>query len=205
MSFDVWLKTECNYETKLPCTFTHTNLRWRKRASDLGVILRVRMWMASPLERDHFSHGLGMFMTPPPGLVDEDVDSDEEGDALTQPSAALQAFFNLFIDLYRSSTISAMTFCIGCFYLGVGGVGGALFTMYGIRPGLPSGHYQRHLDLKFGFAADTMKSYNLEVPGHARHDIDRGTITMPIRCIQEIIEEEAEAGPTMRVRLREMV
>ena len=52
----------------------------------------------------------------PPGLADEDVDSNEEGDALTQPNAALQAFFNLFIDLYMSSTISAMTFCIGCFF-----------------------------------------------------------------------------------------
>ena len=54
-----------------------------------------------------------------------DIDSDVDEDAaLENPNAALQAFFNLFIDLYMTSTISASTFCIGCFYLGVAQVGG---------------------------------------------------------------------------------
>jgi hypothetical protein len=51
---------------------------------------------------------------------DSDVDLD---DALTKPAAATQAFFDIWIDLYMTSTISAMTFCVGCFYLSIAGLG----------------------------------------------------------------------------------
>ena len=133
-------------------------------------------------------------------LGEDDIDEDA---ALTKPSAAAQAFFDLFIDLYMTSTISAMTFCIGCFYLGV--MGQMLFKVYGRRPGHQTGSYQRFLDGKFSFKQDSKKNYIVECAGHAKRDISRGVLKIPMRCVHEVLDDEVAGDPTIVVSLREMI
>ena len=75
----------------------------------------------------------------------------------------------------------------------------------GLRRGLPSGHYQRHLDKALDFKCDESNEYVVKTPGHPRSDVGRVTMDMPIRLAYEQLESEANEHPEIRLRLRTMI
>ena len=81
------------------------------------------------------------------GVGGSSSDSDAEVDAKRE---AEDKFLDNLVDLYTNSTLSALAFCQLCYWAGKGGMGPRV-AKYGKAPGLPTGHYQRHLNAQFGF------------------------------------------------------
>ena len=68
-------------------------------------------------------------------------------------------------------------------------------------PGKPSDHYQRFLDIKFGFREDGSRRYDIEC--HPRHDVSRSNITLKTRLLFEALDQEATGDPSILVKLHE--
>ena len=74
----------------------------------------------------------------------------------------------------------------------------------GMKPGVSSGKYQKHVDRVLGFDAAKRDLYSLKVPGHSRGDQgSRTEIDMPIALPHELLDQEVERTPGMFLRLQE--
>ena len=60
-------------------------------------------------------------------------------------------------------------------------------SQYGLGPGRPTGHYNRHLKRKFKMHSDSPDHYSLQVPGHFKHDFSRTLHTLQVRPLHEIV------------------
>ena len=100
--------------------------------------------------------------------------SDDEAVDADSPEAAAEEWMSVMLDLYWSRSITAGAFCQLCYWASKAGIEG-LAGSCGQRPGLPSGHYQRHLDKTLGFRRERANLYKLEAPSLRRHDRGRST------------------------------
>eukprot|EP00969_Alexandrium_andersonii_P130106 5752199-Alexandrium_andersonii.AAC.1 len=91
------------------------------------------------------------------------------------------------LGLFRLSKISAMNFCITCFWAAQAGVEAAKPFAFG--PGKATGHYSRKMDsvLKTGSSEN---QYFIEVPGHSKHDACRMQHQLPVQVPHEMLEAE---------------
>ena len=133
-----------------------------------------------------------------------DDDSDDDLDPLTNKTAAAAEMLESLFDLYYTSSISAQVFCVICFWAGKAGVPGEA-ARYGKRPGLASGHYQRHLDEVLGFKAEAAKLYEIDVAGHRKADMSRTNFKLKVRIPYESIDDELKGDPAITVRLQEAI
>ena len=81
---------------------------------------------------------------------DSDVgeDSDEDPwEPRSNKERAAAMFIEVLVGIYMSSAISAMTFCVLCYWAALAGMPG-MVNIYGLAPGKQSGKYQTHLDPK---------------------------------------------------------
>eukprot|EP00969_Alexandrium_andersonii_P061563 2713543-Alexandrium_andersonii.AAC.1 len=71
-----------------------------------------------------------------------DASSDEEHEPNAVESSEL--FLDHTLGLRRLSKLSALQFCVAMHWAAKSGISAA--SEYGLPPGKPTGHYQRHLD-----------------------------------------------------------
>ncbi len=111
-------------------------------------------------------------------------DSDTSPDPMTDPLAASHEFVEMLVDQYLQSAISARTLCMLCFWAQRASMPGRV-SEYAMRPGAPTGHYQRHLDHAMGFLAGQQKNYTITVPAYPKGEVVRANLELPLRCVRE--------------------
>ena len=130
--------------------------------------------------------------------------SDDEAVDADSPEAAAEEWMSVMLDLCWSRSITAGAFCQLCYWASKAGIEG-LAGSCGQRPGLPSGHYQRHLDKALGFRRERANLYKLEAPSLRRHDRGRSTQELLVVNPHEALGEYARGDPTIVVRLHDRV
>ena len=108
-----------------------------------------------------------------------DSDDFEEPDPLKDPTAACEMWLNEMLQLYMSSNMSAMHFCILCYWASLGGMDHDRVRAYGLPPGRPTGHYQRHLNPLLGFDESGATLYYLTCPAQLRHEAGQELQVLP--------------------------
>lgn len=134
---------------------------------------------------------------------DSDLDSSDR-DPATDPGAAADMFLEKLLGEYMHSVISAQTFCILCHWAWKAGMPGRA-AAYAYPPGRESGHYQRHLTKQLGLGLKRKKEYRLPIVGHRLHDADRTQFALPVKPGHELLNEELQTNPSVRLRLREAI
>jgi hypothetical protein len=136
------------------------------------------------------------------GNSGDDEDSDEDRwDPYSNKQQAAEMFIEELVGIYMSTSISALTFCVLCWWAGLAGMPGMVNT-YGLAPGKSTCRYQKHLDPKLSFTTQRKNMYHLNVIGHRKRDLDRSEFVLPVRPPQECIHEELEKDPSISVRLQ---
>eukprot|EP00969_Alexandrium_andersonii_P203620 8997235-Alexandrium_andersonii.AAC.1 len=87
-----------------------------------------------------------------------DESSEDESPEQATPRKAADMLVAMLCELYFEGKLNAMQFCVILFWCGQAGLPGTCKDL-GKPPGGRSGHYQRHLDAKLGFTADSKNNY----------------------------------------------
>lgn len=192
--------------------FVHRCLS-RLSVADLAQGLRAFVLSASRIQT--MSRGGGSCRRHPWEEEDDEIDgshhaweasscssgSDEEAE--DKKTEAARLFLEELLDLYMISGISAMSFCVLCWFASQAGVEGQV-GLYGLPPGRTTGKYQAHLNSRLGFDEMRSKAYHLATPGQARAQLGRGKITLVVRPPHEAIAEEL-SDPAVREQVRDTI
>ena len=116
-------------------------------------------------------------------------------------------FVRYMISLYMFSTLPAKQLCTLRWWAAKAGIGEA--TPFAHRPGSTSGQYARKAHTRAGATALGWKRekgiYELDVPGHERHDLERTLHTISTLPAHEQLAADMETDVAFRVRLREQL
>lgn len=134
--------------------------------------------------------------------VDESDGGSSSEDEPSTEAAATGEFLNALQALYLSSTISAMTFCIICYWAGLAGLA---VGQYGMAPGRSSGNYKRHLDAILKVPDYKKQLYDLDIIGHRKHDLSRAQHSLKVVPPHEALQEEISGNQTLAEQLAEAV
>lgn len=118
------------------------------------------------------------------------------------PEDCVDNFVSMLVELNVSGGLSAKSVCILAYWAS-GFFPSDTLNKFGMKPGSSSGHYHLHLGNLLGFKDNRENLYQLEVPGHRRHDFERTTFVMPSVPAQEALAREIERDPSLTDRLRE--
>jgi hypothetical protein len=133
----------------------------------------------------------------PPDAADAGGGDSDESDFEVVPSTPGEEFVAGCLELYWSRVLNARQFCEMMHNAGRAGITEA--RRFGLPPGEQSGRYQRKLDSVIPNRDD---HYDLPVPGHGKHDLNRQVhscwVTVPH---EEIARDMSE--PTFRTLLAE--
>jgi hypothetical protein len=127
----------------------------------------------------------------------EDSDNDMRSDA----DIAADAFLEILLGLYYSSSLPATFFCQLLYWAAKFGMPGVA-KKYGLPPGRRSGSYQEHLDNVLDFKGKKQNLYKCEAPGLPSGGVSRGPVTFTSKPGHESLNEEFD-DPSFSVRLRE--
>lgn len=122
--------------------------------------------------------------------------SDDEADPEKNPEAAASGFLDVLVDLYMTSSISAQTFCVLCWFAAKSGMPG-LVHQYGKKPGGATGHYQRHLNSSFDFKEINSRLYTVKAPGQTKDNVGRSSVDLPVLVPHEALNREFDSDPTI--------
>lgn len=125
--------------------------------------------------------------------------SDDDLEDIPESSAA-DEFVRFMITLLMSSTLSATMFAQIMYYAARAGIKEA--TKYGLRPGQTSSNYSRKVKSSLGWSERTY-FYNLELPGHSKHDVERTPQKLVVIPGFEQMDLDVGSSPTDRELLRE--
>ena len=139
--------------------------------------------------------------------VSFDLDNDEEELTPTQEEAEAD-FAEYLLDLRCKGRVSSKTVCMIAWFATRAGVGGRVKDL---RLGLKTksghlrstGHFQRKLDRAVGETRDLKDRYELEIPGHDKHELSRTTLTLPCFPPHESLARELEEDPALRSRMEQ--
>ena len=109
--------------------------------------------------------------------------SDSEGEE-AEESWGME-FVRFMVNLLSLRVLNARQFCLAMYYAGRAGVGEAV--KYGFPPGKQSGSYQRHLNPLLTTGSCKAPMYEVNVPGHSKHDLVRATHTLCIFCRARVV------------------
>ena len=129
-------------------------------------------------------------------------DTSSEPDPLENKHAAATEFLDVLTDLYSISQISAQHFAVLCYWAAHAGMPG-LVHKYGMKPGLDSGNYQKHLDRAMGINDVKSKAYSLDTVGNRMGSVERATMSLPIIPLHEAIDSELREDDTLLLKLQE--
>ena len=99
--------------------------------------------------------------------------SDDDDQIRHGPNTAGSKFVKYMVGLLCGSTLSARTFCIIMYYATLAGIKDA--EKYGLKPGSQTGKFSRKVKKVLGWEKRTDRFYEMDVPGHGKHDISRTT------------------------------
>jgi hypothetical protein len=102
--------------------------------------------------------------------------------------------------LLMTRTLNANQFCTLMHWISECGVAKA--KPYGMAPGKASGKYMRHVDKVVGYAACSGDLYEMQVPGHGKHDLSRTLHNVIVLPCHEGLAQDMEAH-AYRHRVRE--
>jgi hypothetical protein len=117
-----------------------------------------------------------------------DEDSSSTNYEASNEAAPAAMLLDFLVELLLSRSITAKAFCVLTYYAGQCGVPG--FKRFGKRPGLPSGHYQRHLNKTLAVFRDAAPEYDILVPCSNRKQPGRDKTWMPALVPQEELDAE---------------
>eukprot|EP00959_Pyramimonas_sp_CCMP1952_P371290 7775293-Pyramimonas_sp.AAC.1 len=103
------------------------------------------------------------------------------------------------LDLYGRCKMTAKDFCIACWHCNRAGTSGAVFALYAVDPQSETGAFQRHLDKVLPLAGEMLY---VDAPMSPGRSIARTTVSVPMRCLWESLEEECASDPTILATLR---
>ena len=135
-----------------------------------------------------------------------DLNSDSESAVPIEEEQKVRATESLrevLLHLYFESAISDESFSVLCWYAAKAGLGGEVGS-FGFRSQAPTGHYQRHLNIKLGFKGEMSKLYSLPVAVVRKGDRSRTNWQIPVRVPHELLAEEFEQDPNIGLRTREI-
>ena len=122
--------------------------------------------------------------------------------AEAQREQAGTALADLLLQLHREGLMTAKHTCLISHYAHKAGACGRV-AEYAFRPGAPSGHYQRHLDLTAGLRdkAQKEKFYKVSAPCFSRRLRLKGTRQLDVLPPHECLQREFEENPALKEQL----
>ena len=124
--------------------------------------------------------------------VDEDVPATAEG-MLIQFLLSLLFFRNL----------SAQQFCICMYWCYNAGLSGC--KKYALHPNSQSGNYSRKIRIQLGHLPTKGELYEMDCPGHSKHDLSRTSHTVLCFPGHEQLADDMASDRRLRTQLREKV
>ena len=132
---------------------------------------------------------------------DDDNDPEEfEEDAEPTPIEAGNCLLVFLLDMLFKGVISARAVCVICYWVGKMGFRDHRISRFGLRPGSPSGHFQRHIDKRMGVSTRDAR-YRIGLPTYTRGGVTREFIQTPVLLPYEELLDEINDLPTFDKRL----
>ena len=125
--------------------------------------------------------------------------SDSNNDADAEATTPGMEFVNFMLTLLFQSAISASTWCVVMWFAGRAGITEA--KKYGLKPGSPTGHYMRKVKGILGWNNKNI-FYEMNVPGHAKHDLERTVQIVQVIPGHEQMFEAMKGNETDVIELR---
>ena len=136
--------------------------------------------------------------------VDSDSEAEEPNPETDQRTAAMY-FVELLISLYTNSKIGAWAVCSLAYWAWkmAGDVDCADLKRIAMDP--KSKNQSRHLEIALGLRETKNKYLDIEVPGHARHALDRGTLHVKMDPPHEIMERQFAKDDALVTKALEII
>ena len=122
----------------------------------------------------------------------------EEGHAFNsdpEPAEAGRGLVKYLLELHLSGKLKANQLCTIAWWAGKAGASGDCSPL-GMAPGKASGGYHRHVDRFLGHL-DTKWLYEIDVPGHDRHEVARASQRIFVGNAHEMLAEEFKESPDL--------
>ena len=131
---------------------------------------------------------------------------DQPGADFDPPPAAAPAddddpFAVYLLDLRMRGKISSKDVCLLSFFAKQAGLRGEA-EQFAFRPGAPTGHYQRHLDVVTDMTSKLEGAYYADVPSYDHSHNGRFKMHMPFLPLHESLQAELDADPSIADRLK---
>jgi hypothetical protein len=138
---------------------------------------------------------------PPTDGPSSDHESGNDSELDEEEPDAADEMIAYCIQLLMVRSLNAKEFCTIMHWAGLARVEKA--KPLGLRPGSPSGHYQRKLSAVLGRDADVESMYSLDIPTHSRTSMSRVVRSLPVLVPHELVDRDA--SPALRTQLREAI
>jgi hypothetical protein len=124
----------------------------------------------------------------------------DEDDEVDREITKGQEFVRFALSLYLQSALSASTFCVLMHHAAAAGIAEA--KQYGLKPGADSGNYTKKLHRTMGWKHDRASTfYEVDVPGHGKHDLERTSHVVPVMpCHEQIANDPKSSEGNQQLR-----
>lgn len=138
------------------------------------------------------------------GCLGGKAESDSDEGEAADPT---ECFVDEMVSLLFERTLNARQFCNLMFLIGRCGPDlKERAKGLGLRPGAPSGHYQRKCDTALGgYLPEDTTGYKLEVPGRQKNALGRFPHSLHVSAFHEELEADVLATPGFPTKLQEAI
>ena len=137
------------------------------------------------------------------GFPARDVDgTDDEADDFADTTSPINMFMEFCQLLLLLRTLTAKDYCILMYLAGKMGIAAA--RKHGLKPGSPSGHFNRKVEKVLGFYTDT-DMYVVSMPGRTSKAVTRTVTSCPTFIPHELVEDECKDNDVFFDTLEVMV
>ena len=126
------------------------------------------------------------------------------GDVNSKEQEAAHEFMERLLEEYFSGVMTAMTFCVLCYYAHAGGLANESASKYAMPPGRSTGKYKAHLDERLHFKEQRRHMYHFDVPGRQRRSEEQCSITLAAKPAYDTLESDFKS-PSYSTQLREAI
>ena len=182
-------------------TYIFSGKAWDRPSSEplrSCIALLVGMSSSHSWEAPHRVHSWGRRAPEDYNAGGDSDESDIEED-LDTPGHKL---VEMLLSLTLLGTLSCQQCCVLMFWAFKAGISEA--KPYSLKPGSPSGHYARKIRTSLGHVG-SRELYDVGVPGHAKHDIERTVHIVPTLPPHEQLVEDVEQSSGLFLRCREWI
>ena len=129
----------------------------------------------------------------------EGEESEREMTDAEKKKAAVSSFLEVLLGLYFTSSVSAETLCVLCWWASQAGLVG--LENFAKKPGDSAGHYARFLDHVAGLKSG--HEYHLPVHGMRKNHLARTQYNLVVRPPHECISREMNSDSTIGIKTAE--